>query len=50
MVWAWNWHAIERMQPLWIISIHEVLYPMAALAALAVGAMAVTRQGWLQTT
>ena len=50
MVWAWNWHAIERMRPLWIISIHEVLYPMAPLAALAVGAIAVTRQGWLQTT
>ena len=33
---------IERMQPLWIISIREVLYPMAPLAALAVGAIAVT--------
>src|SRR5216683_4645890 len=37
MLWAWNWHAIERMQPLWIISIREVLYPMVPVSALAVG-------------
>ncbi len=27
MVWAWSWYAIERMQPLWIISSREVLLP-----------------------
>ncbi len=33
MVWAWHWRAIERMKPLWVLSIREVLYPMAPLDA-----------------
>ncbi len=46
MGWAWQWRSVERMQPLWMLSIHEVLYPMAPLTAIAVAAIAVLRQGW----
>ena len=46
MEWAWRWRSIDRMQPLWILSVHEVLYPMAPLTAIAVAAIAVMRQGW----
>ena len=50
MEWAWQWRSIERMQPLWILSIHEVLYPLASLTAIAVAAIAVMRQGWFAST
>ncbi len=50
MVWAWQWRAIERMKPLWVLSIREVLYPMAPLTLLAIVVLTVTRKGWLQTS
>ncbi len=49
MAWAWHWWGSGRMRPLWLLSIREVLYPMAPLAFVAVGAIALVRQGWLQT-
>jgi hypothetical protein len=33
MVWAWHWRAIERMKPLWVLSIREVLYTDGAARA-----------------
>jgi type IV secretion system protein VirD4 len=50
MMWAWHWRTIERMKPLWLLSIREVLYPMAPLTFLAIVAIGLTRRGWLQTT
>jgi hypothetical protein len=37
-------------EALWVLSIREVLYPMAPLTFLTIVAIAVTPTGWLQTT
>ncbi|HUN58894.1 MAG TPA: type IV secretory system conjugative DNA transfer family protein, partial [Candidatus Binataceae bacterium] len=50
MVWAWHWRGIERMQPLFVLSMREVLYPMVPLTLFAIVALAETRSGWLQVS
>src|ERR1700746_3649485 len=40
MVWAWHWKWVERMRPLWLLSMREVLYPTGIITAAAVGAIA----------
>jgi type IV secretion system protein VirD4 len=46
VVWWAHWHDALALQPLWTLCTHESLYPTAVVAALATGAIALTRQGW----
>ncbi len=48
--WAWiawwiRWHDAPALAPLWVLCLREALYPIAAIGALAVGAIALARSG-----
>jgi type IV secretion system protein VirD4 len=47
--WAWRFWSLESLRPLWIQSLHEVVYPMVPVAGLVVIGTAVARQGWLRS-
>ena len=49
--WSWiawwaRWHWAPELQPLWTQCAWEALLPMAVVAALACGAIALVRHGW----
>lgn len=43
LVWWWRWHSEPTLAPLWELCAHEAVYPMVALSAIAMGAIAVAR-------
>ena len=45
--WWIRWHDAPALAPLWSLCAREVLYPTAVVAAIAAGAIALARQGWL---
>jgi type IV secretion system protein VirD4 len=46
IVWWSRWHWAPELQPLWAQCTREALIPMAAVATLACGAIALVRHGW----
>jgi len=48
MVWWLRWHSDPTLAPLWELCVHEAVYPMVTLTAIAMGAIAVARRGWFQ--
>ena len=48
MVWWLRWHSDPTLAPLWDLCVREAVYPMVALTAIAMGAIAVARHGWFQ--
>jgi len=46
IVWWARWHAVPELQPVWSQCAREVLYPLAAVAGAACGAIALVRHGW----
>src|SRR5260370_7075519 len=46
MEWAWQWRSIDPVQPLWMLSIHEVVYPPGPVPPIPVGANAGVRHAW----
>ncbi len=49
--WAWiawwaRWHDAPALAPLWPLCVRESLAPMAVVAAVACGAIALARRGW----
>jgi hypothetical protein len=48
MVWWWRWHSEPALAPLWELCAREAVYPMVALTAIAMGAIAVARHRWFQ--
>jgi type IV secretion system protein VirD4 len=50
--WAWivwwaRWHDAPALAPLWALCVRETLIPMALIAGLGCGAIALGRKGWL---
>ncbi len=45
--WWIRWHDAPALAPLWSLCAREVLYPTAVVAAIAAGAIAMARHGWL---
>ncbi len=48
MVWWSHWHSDPTLAPLWDLCAREAVYPMVALTAIAMGAIAVARHRWFQ--
>ena len=46
MVWWSRWHSDPTLAPLWDLCAREAVYPMVALTAIAMGAIAIARHGW----
>jgi len=47
IAWWVRWHEAAALTPLWTLSATEALLPMAVIAAIAAGAIAMARRGWL---
>ncbi len=50
--WAWiawwaRWHNVPALAPLWTLCVREALVPMALIAGIGCGAIAMARRGWL---
>ncbi|HLK82879.1 MAG TPA: type IV secretory system conjugative DNA transfer family protein [Xanthobacteraceae bacterium] len=50
--WAWiawwaRWHDAHALAPLWALCVREALAPMALIAGIGCGAIAMARRGWL---
>jgi type IV secretion system protein VirD4 len=48
IIWWTRWHDVIALQPLWMNCSHEALYPTAVVAAIAIGAIGLTRSGWFE--
>jgi len=46
IAWWVHWHGAPALAPLWKLCAREALYPMAVVAAIATGAIAMARHGW----
>jgi type IV secretion system protein VirD4 len=47
VVWWARWHDAPALAPLWALCVRETLIPMALIAGLGCGAIALARNGWL---
>jgi type IV secretion system protein VirD4 len=47
IAWWARWHDAPALAPLWALCVREALVPMALIAAIACGAIALARRGWL---
>ncbi len=48
MVWWSRWYSEPTLAPLWELCAREAVFPMIALTAIAMGAIAVARHGWFR--
>jgi type IV secretion system protein VirD4 len=44
LVWAARWHSVPQLWPIWVNSLRTAVYPMALIAPVAIGVIAIMRR------